>query len=116
MIKLTFQKFLKYFTQTVDVSKNAPFINNLHKLYQTKKHQLLLKCMKETTRQCIENGKGHPKMPKLYANLESVGKSTMSFYFLTGNLIKAMKHGDWVLIDEINLATNELLQKLLPAI
>ena len=40
----------------------------------------------------------------------------MSFYFLTGNLIKAMKKGDWVLIDEINLATNELLQKILPAV
>ena len=33
----------------------------------------------------------------------------MSFNFLTGNLIKAMKRGDWVLIDEINLANNELL-------
>jgi len=40
----------------------------------------------------------------------------MTFYFLTGNLIKAMKHGHWVLIDEINLANNELLQKILPAI
>jgi midasin len=40
----------------------------------------------------------------------------MSFHFLTGNLIKAMKRGEWVLIDEINLANNELLQKLLPAI
>lgn len=27
-----------------------------------------------------------------------------------------MKHGDWVLVDEINLANNELLQKILPAI
>lgn len=33
----------------------------------------------------------------------------MSFYFLTGNLIKAMRKGEWVLIDEINLANNELL-------
>lgn len=33
----------------------------------------------------------------------------MSFYFLTGNFIKAMQKGDWVLIDEINLANNELL-------
>jgi midasin len=40
----------------------------------------------------------------------------MSFHFLTGNLIKAMRRGDWVLIDEINLANNELLQKLQPAI
>lgn len=27
-----------------------------------------------------------------------------------------MKYGHWVLIDEINLATNDLLQKLLPAL
>ncbi len=40
----------------------------------------------------------------------------MGFYFLTGALIKAMQKGHWVLIDEINLASNELLQKIIPAI
>jgi midasin len=30
--------------------------------------------------------------------------------------MKAMQKGEWVLIDEINLANNELLQKILPAI
>ena len=35
---------------------------------------------------------------------------------MEGNLIKAIKNGDWVLIDEINLATNDVLQKIVPLI
>ena len=30
--------------------------------------------------------------------------------------MKALKNGDWVLIDEINLATNDVLQKIVPLI
>jgi len=28
---------------------------------------------------------------------------------MEGNLLKAIKKGDWLLLDEINLASNELL-------
>jgi midasin len=31
-------------------------------------------------------------------------------------LLKALKNGDWILIDEINLASNEMLQKIVPLI
>jgi midasin len=35
---------------------------------------------------------------------------------MEGNLIKALRNGDWVLIDEINMANNDVLQKLIPLI
>ena len=35
---------------------------------------------------------------------------------MEGNLIKAIKEGHWVLIDEINLANNDVLQRLLPSL
>lgn len=38
------------------------------------------------------------------------------FSFLEGNLVKALRNGDWVLIDEINMATNDVLQKIVPLI
>lgn len=42
--------------------------------------------------------------------------SNLVFSFLEGNLIKALRNGDWILIDEINLATNDVLQKIVPLI
>ncbi|CAD8092675.1 unnamed protein product [Paramecium sonneborni] len=118
LIKINYTKFLKYFTRTVDSKKNQQFINSLQKLYVTKKFNMLVKCMIETTQQCltkVNDNKLKEKMNKLLKNLRS-SVQEMSFYFLTGNFIKAMQKGDWVLIDEINLANNELLQKILPAI
>ncbi|CAD8184490.1 unnamed protein product [Paramecium pentaurelia] len=118
LIKINYTKFLKYFTRTVDSQKNQQFINSLQKLYATKKFNMLVKCMIETTQQCltkVNDNKLKEKMNKLMKNLKS-SVQEMSFYFLTGNFIKAMQKGDWVLIDEINLANNELLQKILPAI
>ena len=48
-------------------------------------------------------------------NLDRID-SNLVFSFMEGNLIKAIKNGDWVLIDEINLATNDVLQKIVPLI
>ena len=48
-------------------------------------------------------------------NLDKID-SNLVFSFLEGNLIKAIKNGDWILIDEINLATNDVLQKIVPLV
>ncbi|KAM3143024.1 hypothetical protein pb186bvf_004842 [Paramecium bursaria] len=115
LFKINFGKFLKEFQRSVDMKKNQQFVEKLRKLYMDRKHQVLLKCMIDTAQQCIQQLKGDTiKWQRLYENLQA--KGDMNFYFITGNLIKAMKKGDWVLIDEINLANNEVLQKILPAI
>jgi midasin len=33
----------------------------------------------------------------------------LGFKYIEGNLIKAMKRGDWLLLDEVNLASSEVL-------
>lgn len=43
-------------------------------------------------------------------------KNQLVFSFVEGNLLKALRNGDWILIDEINLAGNEVLQKLVPLV
>lgn len=48
------------------------------------------------------------KLKNLYANKDKI-ESNLAFHFVEGNLIKAIRQGDWVLIDEINLASNEVL-------
>jgi len=55
------------------------------------------------------------KFKNILFNLDKID-SNLVFSFLEGNLIKAIKNGDWILIDEINLATNDVLQKIVPLI
>ncbi|KAI0667730.1 midasin [Trametes maxima] len=40
------------------------------------------------------------------------GKSKFAFAFVEGPLIKALRNGDWILLDEVNLATPETLESI----
>lgn len=50
------------------------------------------------------------KLKKLECQLKS--QSSLAFSFIEGSLIKALKEGYWVLLDEINLASAETLECL----
>jgi midasin len=47
----------------------------------------------------------------LEAQLAS-GSDSFAFSFLEGNIVKAVRNGDWVLLDEINLASPDTLEAL----
>ena len=55
------------------------------------------------------------KFGSILQNLDKID-CNLIFSFLEGNLIRALRNGDWILIDEINLATNDVLQKIVPLI
>ncbi|KAF2112738.1 hypothetical protein BDV96DRAFT_580311 [Lophiotrema nucula] len=40
------------------------------------------------------------------------GSQAFAFSFLEGNIVKAVRNGDWVLLDEINLASSDTLEAL----
>ncbi|KAF7549141.1 hypothetical protein G7046_g8442 [Stylonectria norvegica] len=42
----------------------------------------------------------------------SGGAGTFAFSFVEGNLVKAVRNGDWVLLDEINLASPDTLESI----
>ncbi|KAL9603891.1 MAG: hypothetical protein Q9219_000829 [cf. Caloplaca sp. 3 TL-2023] len=44
-------------------------------------------------------------------HLES-GSKGFAFSFIEGNIVKAARNGDWVLLDEINLATSDTLESI----
>ncbi|XP_076632333.1 midasin [Colletes latitarsis] len=50
------------------------------------------------------------KLEKLLSQVQS--QYSLAFSFVEGSLVKALKNGDWVLLDEINLATAETLECL----
>ncbi|XPT03346.1 AAA ATPase midasin [Ascochyta lentis] len=47
----------------------------------------------------------------LEAQLAS-GSQAFAFSFLEGNIVKAVRNGDWILLDEINLASSDTLEAL----
>ena len=42
----------------------------------------------------------------------AAGSNAFTFSFVEGNLVKAVRSGDWILLDEINLATSDTLDAL----
>jgi midasin len=42
----------------------------------------------------------------------SGGENSFAFSFMEGNLVKAVRNGDWVLLDEINLASPDTLESI----
>lgn len=57
----------------------------------------------------------HRRFTNIFNNLDKID-SNLVFSFMEGNLVTALKNGDWVLVDEINLATNDVLQKIVPLV
>ncbi|GIZ45466.1 hypothetical protein CKM354_000863100 [Cercospora kikuchii] len=42
----------------------------------------------------------------------SSGDKAVAFEFIEGNIVKAVRNGDWVLLDEINLASSDTLESI----
>lgn len=59
-----------------------------------------------------------PRWEKFSQNLEqfeiqlSGGSGGFAFAFVEGNIVKAVRNGDWVLLDEINLASPDTLESI----
>ncbi|KAG0022720.1 AAA ATPase midasin [Entomortierella chlamydospora] len=125
------------FSRTFSRKKNQQFINLVDKLYVQNKWDALIKAWSQsvqmaeskldTSKQSAEgeitaSKKTSPTLRKdwqAFADQLSTLKETYSassakfvFSFLEGALVKAVRRGDWILLDEINLATTETLECL----
>ena len=132
LLKGLLVKFVKNLLKIVSEKSNEKFLQSLSDLYAKKSYITLMKCMLEAfnpIRQKLskfEDAQKRQTLSKKWDQLEARIRniynnkekfdSNLAFQFLQGNLVKALKNGDWLLIDEINLANNEVLQKLLPII
>ena len=126
LLKELFYSFLEKFRAEVPgAEKNEAYLNSLNNYFVQGKVELLLKSLIQSTPRIIpqlgpssslhEWSEMLKKFNNILSNLDKID-SNLVFSFLEGNLIKALKNGDWILIDEINLATNDVLQKIVPLI
>lgn len=109
------------FKETFDAGKNEKFLNNISICYNQENFNVLIQLMlriigtvfAKKSKSAQNSGRWTAlkvKLSKLNAQLEQ--SMNISFAFITGPLINCIKNGDWVLLDEINLASPETLECL----
>lgn len=115
------------FRQTVDERKNEKVLNNISICYNQENYSILIQLMQRLIGPVFAHLKSKPitekiqeklrrwtalniKLTKLNKQLEQ--SMNISFAFIAGPLVNCIKNGDWVLLDEINLASPETLECL----
>ena len=102
-------EFLTLFERTFDSSKNVKFMGHLSNCRMSKRWKDLMVLMLHSSSQ-VKN----PEWLKLNQKIKQVSKavnadSRLYFAFIHGVLIKAVTEGQWILLDEINMAEADVL-------
>lgn len=113
-------EFENLFRKTFNVEKNEKFLTNISVCSNRGEFSMLIKLMikiiepalKKTTDPTLETQWRHLNMKLAKLNKQIKEKSNICFAFITGSLVNCIKNGNWILLDEINLASTETLECL----
>lgn len=116
-------EFEDLFRSFYNVEKNKKFLSHIETCYETENWTALTTLMKQSYKSAVSRLTSEKKEKNLakwlpfghkLVKLEQQVKaaSRLSFAFIEGSLVKAMQKGHWVLLDEINLASSEILECL----
>ncbi|KAI5634933.1 AAA domain (dynein-related subfamily) domain-containing protein [Phthorimaea operculella] len=123
VIKPIRTEFEELFKKFYNVEKNQKFLGHIETCYETENWTALMTLMKQSYKAAIlrlTNEQKEHKLKKWLAFGHKLTKldqqvkaaSRLTFAFIEGSLVKAMQEGHWVLLDEINLASAEILECL----
>ena len=114
--------FLNCFQSTFSKSKNEIFIGHIERTFEQKKFDTLLSMMEHVCKSAsakenislekVDSWKAFSKQLSIAVEKLNKMKSSFAFQFVEGALVKAIRSGWWVLLDEINLACPEVLECL----
>ncbi|KAL3884189.1 hypothetical protein ACJMK2_030409, partial [Sinanodonta woodiana] len=110
------------FCQTFSTKQNAKFLGHIQECFSRCQWANLFTLIEHTHTAAIQKADKDPDMlkqwecmghrlKKLQIQVKQI-ENTLAFSFIEGTLVKALRVGDWVLLDEINLATAETLECL----
>ena len=123
-----YNKFVALFSRTFDTSRNAQFVGRLSLAVGRRQwsvvHKFLIAAFEQAKRtlevrksrgveaqeQCEEWRALEEELKAVAPLLEA--KESALFTFEEGTLVKAWQNGDWILLDEINLAATEVLERV----
>uniref|UniRef100_A0A670YJS7 Midasin n=1 Tax=Pseudonaja textilis TaxID=8673 RepID=A0A670YJS7_PSETE len=119
------ESFEELFAQTFSRKQNQTFLGHIQTCYRQKHWPNLLKLMQHVYKSAINKEKyvivGLPLRKKWeefgirlnHAQQQmKMTENALVFAFVEGTLAQAVKKGEWILLDEINLATAETLECL----
>ncbi|KAM9018411.1 midasin isoform 3-T4 [Ara ararauna] len=120
------ESFEELFSQTFSRKKNQTFLGHIQTCYRQKRWHDLLKLMQHIHKSAInkeakENASGSLLKEKWEAfglklnhahQQMKMTENALLFAFVEGALAQAVKKGEWILLDEINLAAAETLECL----
>ncbi|KAJ4439015.1 hypothetical protein ANN_14971 [Periplaneta americana] len=124
------EEFETLFRSFFSVQQNHKFLEHIATCFNSRHWSTLLKLMKhsqsaamkrllaeDSTKQKPEHTERRKAWQQLGMRLHKLEnqlktQSALAFSFIEGSLVKALKKGDWVLLDEINLASAETLECL----
>lgn len=116
-------QFEELFSQTFQTEKNAIFLSHISATFQSQEWEKFFKlishvCKSAQTKsqdadmkqrwKALDDRVNHLMNSDKFKNKECL----IAFSFIEGSLVKAIKEGSWILLDEINLAESETLQCL----
>lgn len=116
------ESFEELFCKTFSRKQNIVFLTHIENCFSKKSWKDLFTLFEHTIKSAVKNQAENSEMWKLWKKQEKRLKqmhlqiqrteNAMAFAFIEGTLVKALRNGDWVLLDEINLATAETLECL----
>ncbi|XP_070306217.1 midasin isoform X2 [Odocoileus virginianus] len=120
------ETFEELFAQTFSKKQNFAFLGHIQTCYRQKRWQDLLKLMQHVHKSAVGKGGTERETGSLLKEKwEAFGlrlnhaqqqmrmtENALLFAFVEGTLAQAVKRGEWILLDEINLAAPETLECL----
>ena len=102
-------EFLEVLPKYLETSTTA---HRIRKAYTKNNWSKVIHCIQSTLEalspdSCIESLKA-----KTEDLSHKISQSAFAFQFVEGSLVKAIKEGSWILLEEINLAEDEVLERL----
>ncbi|XP_061171072.1 midasin-like [Saccostrea echinata] len=125
IVKPVKEEFETLFCSTFSASENAKFLSHIQENFSRSNWANLFTLMEHTVEPALKRGKAgklnvelHTKWKNLKIRIKRLklqvkrSENALTFSFIEGTLVKALREGDWVLLDEINLAAAETLECL----
>jgi midasin len=121
-MKLVKEKFLNTFVKCFSIDENQKFLNHIQNCFISSNWKYLVKLMLHAANTSYAKFTSEPAklrewkelrslLSKLEENLDTL-LDKFAFQFFEGKLANAIQNGEWVILDEINLASSETLQFL----
>lgn len=115
-------EFEHLFGETFNADKNQQFMRIFATHFNNGRHSVIIRTMLSITNSMFSKPehKSNPLLPRWQTLHEKLQRLQMqldksiniSFAFIPGSLVNSISNGDWVLLDEINLASAETLECL----